>query len=66
MLTLCREGEENLCLGHIVALTLAVPIMTTGERDNMKINVSICHFIAISLRLLKAIFIMDRLEDPEI
>jgi hypothetical protein len=66
VLTLCRKGEENLCLGHIAALTLAGPIMTIGERNNMKINAAICHFIAISLRLLKAIFIMDRFQDPEI
>lgn len=61
-----REGEEKLHSGHIAALTLAVPIMTTGERNNTKINVTICHFIAISLRLLRAIFIIDRLQDPEI
>lgn len=61
-----REGEEKLHSGHIAALTLAVAIMTTGERNNTKINATICHFTAISLRLLKAIFIIDRLQDPEI
>lgn len=61
-----REGEEKLHSGPTAALTLAVPVMTTGESNNTKINATICHFTAISLRLLKAIFITDRLQDPEI
>lgn len=58
--------EEKLHSGHIAALTLVVPLMTTGERNNTKINATICHFTATSQRLLKAIFIIDRLQDPAI
>lgn len=44
-----RKGKrEKRLSGYTVALTLAVPTMSLGERNNTKINVIICHFIAIT------------------
>lgn len=50
MSTICigKEIRKKTTLRLYGYTTLAVPIMSLGERNSVKINAAICHFIAIS------------------